>query len=238
MLHRTLKLENVYCCRSATESRGGAGDARGLAPWELLIVSAQKSFVLGAESAEAAAAWRDVISDAASKRRAALATKDAPPRAVKAFVKRGAETRATDFDIVGLADDLVARPSGARRSLDGPKISHTSHTLAQSKTMPLPRPPRRSPPPIQNFSAPTRSTTPRAPGPARLPHLPATPSPTGSSRHFPISACGAARSAPPVSLATPAPRPFSEGPDPSCSRRRSTNGRRRVRRTRRRGRAS
>jgi len=165
VLHRTLKLENVYCCRSATESRGGAGDARGLAPWELLIVSAQKSFVLGAESAEAAAAWRDVISDAASKRRAALAAKDAPPRAVKAFVKRGAETRATDFDIVGLADDLVARPSGARREL-GPKISHTSHTL--SKTMPLPRPPGLAPQPYE-AELPASPPPPPRPPPLQLP---------------------------------------------------------------------
>ena len=169
VLHRTLKLENVYCCRSATESRGGAGDARGLAPWELLIVSAQKSFVLGAESAEAAAAWRDVIGDAASKRRAALATKDAPPRAVKAFVKRGAETRATDFDIVGLAGDLVARPSGARRDL-GPKISHTSHTLAQTKKMPLPRPPGLAP---QTYEAelppPSSPPPPPRPPPLQLP---------------------------------------------------------------------
>ena len=169
MLHRTLKLENVYCCRSATESRGGAGDARGLAPWELLIVSAQKSFVLGAESAEAAAAWRDVISDAASKRRAALAAKDAPPRAVKAFVKRGAETRATDFDIVGLADDLVARPSGARRDL-GPKISHTSHTrAAQSKTMPLPRPPGLAPQTYEAELPPSSSPPPPPPPPLQLP---------------------------------------------------------------------
>jgi len=134
VLHRTLQLENVYCCRSATDGRGGAGDARGLAPWELLVVSAQKSFVLGAAGAEEAAAWRAAIIATAARRRSALSLKDAPPRAIKAHVKRGAETRPTDFEVVGLAGDLIARPAGAG-------ALNTATVPPRSTTVPLPQPP-------------------------------------------------------------------------------------------------
>ena len=84
---------------------------------------------IGGGERRAAAAWRDVISDAASKRRAALATKDAPPRAVKAS-SSAAPRRGRRTLISWASPGAFGRAAvGARREL-GPKIAHVAQPRA------------------------------------------------------------------------------------------------------------
>ena len=99
-LHRELRLEECFICRAAGDGKGGYGDAKGLAPWEFLVLSAEKSFVVSAKDAAEARTWVDATRLAGAKRaaRAGKASR-APPRAAAAYVKRGASTALTDFDV-------------------------------------------------------------------------------------------------------------------------------------------
>ncbi|KAJ1455027.1 Dbl homology domain-containing protein [Pelagophyceae sp. CCMP2097] len=113
-VHRELALEECYVALGGTAGIASANGGGGLAAWEFLVLSREKSFVVAARDAATARDWVERIDAAALARAAALGAKRDAPKSAAAYVARGGKVTTDDFEIVSAAGSAPGAAGGLR----------------------------------------------------------------------------------------------------------------------------